>query len=293
MIDAHVHLFPDAATGRAWQEAVGFEAVRPGTTEDLLPRMKAAGIRRAVVLLFPRSVQLAQRLREEEPALDEAAIRRRQVASIQTLNRWGTALAAADERFVAFVGADASVLTADELMREVESSVASGARGVKILPGAMRMYPDDPRLEPVFATCEALDVPVLSQSGSGGRNVPGDRGPFGAPAGFRPVMTAHPRLRLVLAHLGRGLDSQLVELMADYPTVRSDTSLRLGSPHDPWEPDAVRALIKRVGPERVLFGTNYPLVDPVEYARRLDELGLTPAERERLADVNARELLGG
>ena len=81
--------------------------------------------------------------------------------------------------------------------------------------------------------------------------------------------------------------------MADYPTVRSDTSLRLGSPHDPWEPDAVRALIKRVGPERVLFGTNYPLVDPVEYARRLDELGLTPAERERLADVNARELLGG
>ena len=75
MIDAHVHLFPDAATGRAWQEAVGFEAVRPGTTEDLLPRMKAAGIRRAVVLLFPRSAQLAQRLREEEPALDAAAIR--------------------------------------------------------------------------------------------------------------------------------------------------------------------------------------------------------------------------
>ena len=110
------------------------------------------------------------------------------MASIQTLNRWGTALAAADERFVAFVGADASVLTADELVREIESGVASGARGVKILPGAMRMYPDDPRLKPVFATCEALDVPVLSQSGSGGRNVPGDRGPFGAPAGFRPVM---------------------------------------------------------------------------------------------------------
>ena len=39
MIDAHVHLFPDPAMGRAWQEAVGFAPERDGTVEDLAGRI--------------------------------------------------------------------------------------------------------------------------------------------------------------------------------------------------------------------------------------------------------------
>jgi predicted TIM-barrel fold metal-dependent hydrolase len=104
---------------------------------------------------------------------------------------------------------------------------------------------------------------------------------------------AHPTLRLILAHLGRGADEELVELFAAHPGVVADTSLRLGSPHDdePWDPASVRGLIRRLGPERVLFGTNYPIVDPVVYRERFHDLGLSSAERALVGAGNARRFL--
>jgi predicted TIM-barrel fold metal-dependent hydrolase len=292
MIDAHAHVFPTAAEGRHWQEAVGFEAVRDGTVDDLAGRMATASIERAVVLLFPRSAQRRMSLREVDPSAPDESIRLQLVEGIRALNTWGCELAARDRRFVAFVGADASVLGPDELVAEIERGAAAGARGVKILPGAMRLYPDDPRLEPVYRTCAGLGLPVLSQSGSGGRAAPGPHGPFGRPAGFAPVLTRHPGLRLILAHLGRGFDDELVDLAGRHPTLLTDTSLRFGSPHDPWEPGTVRELIRRLGPDRVLFGTNYPIVDPVVYRERFDGLGLGSAEAEQVGSANARRLIG-
>lgn len=292
MIDSHVHLFPDAASGRAWQEVVGFEATRPGTVEDLGARMARARIERAIVLLFPRSAHRAEVLRADDPSASDESIHGRLVEEIWALNRWGCKLAARDPRFVAFVGADASVMDPAELRAVIRDGAEAGARGVKILPGAMRLYPDDPRLDAVYATCVELGLPVLSQSGSGGMNAPGPRGPYGRPAAFAPVLSANPSLRLVLAHLGRGLDDELVDLMARHPGVSSDTYLRFGSPHDPWEPDVVRALIRRLGADRVLFGTNYPIVDPVLYRERFEGLGLGPDEAERVASANAAELIG-
>ena len=292
MIDAHVHLFPDAAGGREWQEVVGFPVERPATPDDLTARLDAAGIDRAVVLLFPRSGHRAERMRAADPGADAETIRRRVVADLRAHNAWGCALARSDARYLAFVGADASFLDADELTGEIRAGAAAGASGVKILPGAMRMYPDDPRLEPVFATCAQLGLPVLSQSGSGGKNQPGPRGPFGAPAGFRPVFARWPTLSLILAHLGRGLEDQLLDLAREHPTVHTDTSLRFGSAHDPYDPDEVRGLIRKLGPERVLFGTNYPMADPVEYRERFDALGLTGDEMAMIGEGNAVRLLG-
>lgn len=293
MIDVHTHLFPTAEAGRTWLELAGFEADRPGTVEDVGPRLEAAGIERAVVLMFPRSLLELRALRRDDPATPEAAHRARVADRLRAMNRWASDLARRDRRFLAFIGVDPTVLAADEIRAEVEAGVAAGATGVKLIPGAMRRYPDDPELEPVYAACVAADLPLLSQSGTGGLPPYGPRGPFGRPAGFGPVLTAHPTLRLILAHLGRGADEELVELFAAHPGVVGDTSLRLGSPHDdePWDPAALRDLIRRLGPERVLFGTNYPIVDPVQYRERFDELGLSLAERDLVGAENARRVL--
>ena len=76
MIDAHVHLFPDEAGGREWQEVVGFPVDRPATADDLGPRLDAAGIDRAVVLLFPRSVHRASLARAADRSSYPAAVPR-------------------------------------------------------------------------------------------------------------------------------------------------------------------------------------------------------------------------
>jgi predicted TIM-barrel fold metal-dependent hydrolase len=296
MIDAHVHLFPDAATGEEWQAAVDLEPRRPGTVEDLDPRMAAAGIERAIVLLFPRSAYRERRLREADPALQDEEVRARVRDEIRALNRWGCDLARRDPRFVAFVGVNPNYLSATEIAEEIAACAAAGARGVKIIPGEIRRFPDDSAMRPIYEACVALGLPLLSQSGRGHAAVPppGGRGWWGSPSGFAPVLEAFPRLALVLAHLGRGLDDEVVELVGRYPGVFADTSLRLGGPRDvgSWDPAALLAVIRRVGVERVLFGTNYPLVDPVEYRERLDSLGLSPAEAELVGSANARRLLG-
>lgn len=294
MIDFHTHVFPTAEEGRSWQATAGFEPVRSGTVEDIGPRLEAAGTERAVALIFPRSLLELRAMRASAaPGTRDEVLRKPIVDRLRTMNRWACELARHDHRFLVFVGVDPTVLTADEIRAEIEAGAAAGASGIKIIPGAMRRYPDDESLEPVYAGCVATDLPLLSQSGTGGLSPHGPRGPFGRPAGFGPVLAAHPTLRLILAHLGRGADEELVDLFAAHPGVVGDTSLRLGSPHDTvdWEPGPLRDLIRRLGPERVLFGTNYPIVDPVQYRERFDELGLSLAERDLVGAENARRVL--
>jgi predicted TIM-barrel fold metal-dependent hydrolase len=298
VIDVHVHAFPDAASGRRWQTSAEFEPERPGTIDDLGPRMAEAGIEQAVLLMFGRPGHRARELREQAgPSLDEAVIRDRVASGICAYNRWGCELAARDPRFRVFVGVDPQFLSADELVAEIRAGAAAGASGVKLVPPAMSLYPDDPLLEPVHATCVELGLPILSQSGAGGSAPPGPRGHFGHPAGWKAVLDRHPGLSVVLAHLGRGYDDELVDLVRRHETVMADTSLRLGSPRDdnPWGTvDVLRttALIRRLGAERVLFGSNYPITDPVAYADRLGRLGLTDRELALIGRENALRLLG-
>lgn len=281
MIDAHVHAFPDEAWGRRWQTEARFEPVRPGTLEDVAARMEAAGIEAAVLLLFSRP---GGRSREQA------------AAEIRALNRWGLEVARRDSRFLPFVGVDPRVFTPDELVAEIRDGEAAGARGVKIVPPAMRLYADDPLLDPVLATCVELGLPVLSQSGAGGSTPPGPHGPFGRPAPWDVVLRRHRDLRVILAHLGHGYEDELVELARAHPALFADTSLRLGSPRDEhaWDDaaaDRLVALIRRVGADRVLFGTNYPVADPVAYVERFGALPLTDRERELVAAANAASLL--
>jgi predicted TIM-barrel fold metal-dependent hydrolase len=294
VIDAHVHAFPDAPTGRAWQEDVGFAAIRPGTIDDLTSRMRAAGIGRAILLLFHRSARRYRALRDDPAqARSDAELRLIVRDELRALNRWGCELALRDARFVPFVGVDPGFLDPDELVAEIAAGAAAGARGVKIVPPAMARYPDDDALRPVFAICVELGLTVLSQSGGGGSATPGPRGHFGRPAGWHAVLERHPSLRVILAHLGRGYSDELIELVDRHPGAHSDLSLTLRHPHEPDEPDldAIRRLVRRLGPERVLFGTNYPIGDPVEHRVRFDALRLTPAESAAIGATNAERLL--
>lgn len=296
MIDAHVHLFPDEPAGRAWQSAVGLEGGLAGTVDDYVRRAETAGIERWILLLFPRSGQRARALREAAgPAADEAAIRLQVANEIAALNEWGCARAREDPRIVAFVGVNPRFQDADELERTIRTGVAAGARGVKVIPPALELYPDDPLLEPIHATCAALGLPLLSQSGAGGAAPPGPRGAFGRPAAWDPVLRAHRGLRLVLAHLGRGHEEELVALARRHETVVSDTSLRVGAPpgRDPEDLGALVRLIRQIGADRVLFGSNYPVADPVAGRAALEALPLTSDERDRIGWRNAARLLAG
>jgi predicted TIM-barrel fold metal-dependent hydrolase len=90
-----------------------------------------------------------------------------------------------------------------------------------------------------------------------------------------------------LAHLGIGAEADVAALTSRYPNVVTDTSMQLGA----RAPDELAATIRRIGTDRVLFGTNYPLMDQAACVEALGALPLTEEERRQIGYGNANRLL--
>ena len=71
-----------------------------------------------------------------------------------------------------------------------------------------------------------------------------------------------------------------------------DRTLDYSRPSRLLPPEQTREYIRGYGAQRVLFGSDFPLWDPVEEVRRFRELALSPREQEQIAYENARRLLG-
>jgi predicted TIM-barrel fold metal-dependent hydrolase len=292
--DAHAHVFPTADAGREWQRRVGVDAPRrTGELGELTRSMDAAGIERTVMLLYARSGEHHEELKaagEHSDAAIAAVLKR----EIRELNRWGCAAARADDRLIPFVGLNARYLSADELVAELDELIALGARGVKIIPPSMRLYADDPLLWPIYQRCWELGLPILSQSGNGGGPPPSPGADhFGRPRRWASVLREFSGLKLILAHLGKGYEEDIVSLTATFDSVHSDTSLRLSRLDQPGFPtrEALVDLIRRIGTERVLFGTNSPFVSQERYRETLLSLPLTDEELELIGGANLDRIL--
>jgi uncharacterized protein len=295
IVDAHTHAFPTVAWGHEWQRMLGVDDPRrSGQIDELSRRLAAGGIDHAVVLLNVRSGELAKELTATRD-LSQSEIRDQVQAQILKLNRWGLELGAADGRFLPFVGVNVQFMNPDELVAEIDYGHTHGARGVKIIPPSMQVYADDPLLEPVVRRCAELRLPLLTQSGTGGGPPPEPGADsYGRPARWAPALRKYPSLTLILAHLGLGYEDDVVTLCTENRNVFTDTSLRLsrlGRPGQP-SPTDIAQLIRRIGVDHVLFGTNYPFVDPAAYVERLQDLPLSDHEQTQVAGANFARLMG-
>lgn len=284
IVDAHTHLFRDREMARLW---LGHDpGGRTGQLQELGETMRVAGIDQAVVLLFHLSQETYELLlgRGASPAEAREATRDEMCA----YNRWGCDASQMDGRLLPFVGVDPRFLEPDEIRDSIADGLAHGARGVKIIPTRFKCYADDPSLAPVFDACAALDVPMLSQSGSFGRAPDSKAEPFGRPRRFQTVLERHPELRIILAHLGDGYEAEIAELTRRFPNVYTDTALRLSGLDRPgrWSSGRLVDAIRSIGVDRVLFGTNYPFVDPVVYLARLRALPFTEDEAQLIVGGN-------
>jgi len=298
VVDIHTHTYARADVGR---QALAGEGWSPyaGTVPELKTAMAGGGIAAAVMAnLTPipemrdaAMARLPATLPDGERAEAEARLTVELRGRLVRRNRWTLEAAAADPVLLPFVGLDPSVMTPGELRDELEACVAGGARGVKLHPIVQRLPPATAALWPVYELCQELELPLLFHSGFLGRS------PWNAharPSAFAAVLEAFPALRVVLAHLGRGHFEETVALAERFPQVVFDTCAVVTAAAVPWrlgDADAV-ALLRRLGIERVCFGSDYPWFDPAADAARVAALpGLTAAERAAILGGNARRIL--
>jgi uncharacterized protein len=127
-----------------------------------------------------------------------------------------------------------------------------GFRGLKLHPNAFGMPPTHPAADKLYRVAEELDVPVMIHTGNGLPNA--------LPSLVIPVAREYPAIRFVLAHAGGTmLGGDALVAAQECPNVYLETS---------WTAvDALQAMVQKLGPRRVMLGTDLVKNIPVELAK--------------------------
>lgn len=166
-----------------------------------------------------------------------------------------------------------------------------GLCGVHITPSPWGILPNDRWFYPVYAKCVEYDLPVFTYVGA-----PGPLWPMAPndPSHLDDVALAFPELKLVAHHIGDPWTEMAVRLAARHDNVYICTSA--------WSPKAYpEALIRFLrgkwhgvrGCDKVLFASDFPLLDLHRVVRDAREMQLDPEQLKQFLYGNAHSLLWG
>jgi predicted TIM-barrel fold metal-dependent hydrolase len=168
-----------------------------------------------------------------------------------------------------------------------------GVQGFKFHPTLQGFAPNDQAFYPLWAEIESLGVPALFHSGQTGigAGLPGGRGlklRLSDPMLVDDVAADFPGLTVILAHPSVPWASSSISIATHKANVYIDLS--------GWSPryfpaDLVRAANSYLQ-DKVLFGTDYPLLTPERWLRDFEALDLKPAVRAKILKSNAVQVLG-
>lgn len=170
-----------------------------------------------------------------------------------------------------------------------ERALSAGAAGIgELMPtGQGYTLADATALDPLMALAREADVPVMVHINEQvGHAYPGkcDQGPAEALA----LAQRYPRNRLILAHLGGGLP--FYELMPEVRAALGNVYYDTAASPLLYDDIALQHLLAWV-PQRLLWGSDYPLLRQSRFLQRVRRLGLAPDALARLLGENARSAL--
>lgn len=140
--------------------------------------------------------------------------------------------------------------------------------GLKIHPEMNDFPADDRRVDPYLELCEKHGVPAVFHSGRKGSNSDPER--------IHAVARRHPRVPVILYHMGFGRDHAHALAVAKEALAKRDAQLYLETAQA--EPEAVIEAVRTLGSERILFGTDATYYGRNHYARYEALLGRLRSE---------------
>jgi predicted TIM-barrel fold metal-dependent hydrolase len=313
VIDAHVHAYSEEA-GRRLRAASGTaeslfgEGGPPGqlgTPEELMADLATVSTSKesgAILKLLTPTAEMAKaawervdrRLTHEEERKMHDSVKNLLSGRIKRRNAWGTQVSKQYPTLVSYVYVDPHFLSPEENVEEVELRVREGAKGITIHSTRNLHRPEDPRLWPTYEKCQELDLPCLAHSGSEGIKYSW-MGLNSTPLDFKYVLDKFPRMRWIIGHMGVGYWDESIEIAKQYPRERVmfDTSVTI-MPREKtkYSDEFVVDLIKRIGADRLMFGTDWIFGDVINNTKRVVELPISDNDKELILYKNAQEFLG-
>lgn len=258
ILDIHAHIYPDniaqkaTLSVKAFYEGIG-DPTMDGTEDLLLERSRLAGIDRIVTL--------------------PVAIRPDRV---QCINDYIQERCRINPCFIPFGTVHAAM---DGLTDEVERLLSLGVKGIKMHPDSQGFSIDDPRLFPVYEAARGR-IPVMLHMGDRRYN-------YSHPTKLRRVLDLFPGLGVIAAHFGGySMYETAREMLQDTTCVMDISSSMMF-----MEPGIPEKYINIYGAERIAFGSDYPMFDPVQEVNHFLQLKLTDGQKEQIAYKTAERIL--
>ncbi|MFJ6720697.1 amidohydrolase family protein [Streptomyces sp. NPDC091259] len=253
LVDVHTHFMPERVLDKVWDY---FDAVGPLTgvewpityrheEDQRVALLRAFGVRAFTAMLYPHKPAMAA-----------------------WLNAWAADFAARtpDCLHTATFFPEAGVA------EYVGQAVEGGARIFKAHLQVGAYDPNDERLQPVWGLLAEAAVPIVIHCGSG--PVPGKHT---GPEPIARLLARHPRLPLIIAHMGMPEYVDFLDLADRYPEVRLDTTMAFTDFSEQFSgfPAGDLGRLADLG-DRILLGTDFPNI-PYPYEHQLaalERLGL-------------------
>jgi predicted TIM-barrel fold metal-dependent hydrolase len=192
---------------------------------------------------------------------------------------------AAPERFAGVGSVDIS--RPREAVREIRRCVRDlGFKAIRLLPWLWERPPTHARFYPVYDECCELGVPFCTQVGHTGPLMPSE---VGRPIPYiDQVAIDFPELRIVCGHIGYPWTEEMIAVATKHPNIFIDTSAYTVRRY----PAALVAYLAAHGRDKVMFGTNWPMIAPRKALEGLDGLGLDATTRTAFLAGNAARVFG-
>lgn len=277
IIDFHTHIFPPRIKkdpGRYIDNdasfAILYSTPKPklATAEEIIASMDEEGIDISVVLNIGWTTH---------------------ELCVETNDYILESIARYPKRLVGFCAVQPHSLEA--AVAEIERCAKGGIRGVgEMRPDVQLLDPGDETLmKPFIEAIISHDLILLTHASEPvGHQYPG-KGAI-TPDILYPLMTSFPDLTLVCAHWGGGLPfyALMPEVKEAFKNVFFDTA---ASPFL-YTPEVYNQVARLVGADKILFGSDYPLLKPGRLLKEIKSLHLPEETEQLILSGNARRLLG-
>ncbi|MBW2208882.1 MAG: amidohydrolase family protein [Deltaproteobacteria bacterium] len=277
IIDFHTHIFPrffrdskeDYFAGEsAFRLLYESPKSRLAGREQLLKSMDAEGVHRSVIFGFPWT--------------HSDHFRRHNDYILETVEKY-------PDRFTGFCCFDP---LSPEAPAEAERCLKEGLSGI----GELALYSEGlskshiAGLKHIMILAREHDVPVMLHT-----NEPvGHQYPGKTPMTLKQIydfLQAYPLNRIVLAHWGGGIFFYAL-MKKEVREVLQDVWFDTAASPFLYAPEIYRTVGTILGYEKILFGTDYPLLAPGRYFQEMEGVGLSSEDMTAITGGNAASLLG-
>lgn len=187
------------------------------------------------------------------------------------------------DRFAGLAGVDPCRGIAQ--LRDLDHAVNDlGFVGAHLYPHWFELAPDHARYYPIYARCAELGIPLMMQIGhnlvySRERRLPS----VGRPICLDRVAIDFPELTIIGIHIGVPWTDEAISM-----AWKHDNIYLAGDAYAPkhWPTQFIHYL-NTYGSQKVLFGTDWPVIDPERAVKEVSSLGLKADSHRALMRNNA------